>query len=96
MELTREIYWNIGHSAGTLVPMYAFTFAALAVFAWGFLQRIKVYRMGKPLDRTDNLGARIAGLVKNVLLQAKVLVVRGPGMAHACLLYTSPSPRDRS
>ena len=87
MEMTREIYWNIGHGAGTLVPMYAFTFAALAVFAWGFLQRIKVYRMGKPLDRTDDLGMRIAGLVKNVLLQAKVLVVKGPGMAHALFFW---------
>ena len=87
MELTREIYWNIGHGAGTLVPMYAFTFAAIAVFAWGFLQRIKVYRLGQSLDRTDNLGARIAGLIKDVLLQTKVVVVKGPGVAHALFFW---------
>ena len=62
MEFTREIYWNIGNGAGTLVPMYAFTVAAIAVFVWGFTQRVKVYRLGQPLNRTDNLGARIAGL----------------------------------
>lgn len=87
MELTREIYWNIGHGAGTLVPMYALTLAAIAVFVWGFLQRVKIYRLGRPLDRTDNLGARLAGLFKNVLLQTQVLVVRGPGIAHALFFW---------
>ena len=31
MEFSREIYWNVGHGAGTLVPMYLLTIAALAV-----------------------------------------------------------------
>jgi Fe-S oxidoreductase/nitrate reductase gamma subunit len=87
MEFTREIYWNIGHGAGTLIPMYALTFVAIAVFAWGFLQRIKVYRIGKPLDRTNDIGARIAGLIKDVLLQTKVMVVKGPGIAHGLFFW---------
>ncbi len=87
MEFTREIYWNIGHGAGTLLPMYAFTVAAISVFVWGFMQRVKVYRLGQPLNRTDNLGARIAGLIKDVLLQIKVLAVRGPGLAHALFFW---------
>ena len=31
MEFTREIYWNVGHSAGTLVPMYLFAFVAIGL-----------------------------------------------------------------
>jgi len=87
MEFTREIYWNVGHGVGTLAPMYALTLVAIAVFAWGFLQRLKVYRLGKPLNRTDNSGARIAGLLKDVLLQSKVMVVRGPGVAHGLFFW---------
>ncbi|TNF50076.1 MAG: 4Fe-4S dicluster domain-containing protein [Deltaproteobacteria bacterium] len=87
MEFTREIYWNVGHGVGTLAPMYALTLVAIAVFAWGFLQRLKVYRLGKPLNRTDNSGARIAGLLKDVLLQTKVMVVRGPGIAHGLFFW---------
>ena len=87
MEFTREIYWNVGHGAGTLIPMYALTLVAIAVFAWGFLQRLKVYRLGKPLNRTDNSGARIVGLLKDVLLQTKVMVVRGPGIAHGLFFW---------
>jgi Fe-S oxidoreductase/nitrate reductase gamma subunit len=87
MEFTREIYWNIGHGAAVLIPMYAFTAAALAVLAWGFWQRIKVYRQGKVLNRTDDLPARIAGLLQGVLLQSKVLRVKGPGWAHGLFFW---------
>ena len=87
MEFTREIYWNVGHGAGTLVPMYALTLLAVAVFAWGFLQRLKVYHLGKLLNRSDNSGARIVGLLKDVLLQTKVMTVRGPGIAHGLFFW---------
>ena len=80
--MTREIYWNIGNGATTLVPMYLFAVASMAVLAWGFLQRVKIYKQGKPLNRTDELGVRIARLVRDVLLQVKVLQVKGPGVAH--------------
>ena len=40
MEYTREIYWNVGHNAGTLVPMYLFAFAAIGLLVKGFLRRI--------------------------------------------------------
>jgi Fe-S oxidoreductase/nitrate reductase gamma subunit len=87
MEFTREIYWNVGNSAGVLVPMYALTFAALAVLAWGFFQRIKVYRKSNPLNRTDNLGSRIVMAAKDVLLQSKILKVKGPGLAHSLFFW---------
>ena len=72
MEFTREIYWNVGHGAATLVPMYLLVIIALAVLVYGFRQRITVYRQGLPLDRTDHLGERVVEMLKNVLLQTKV------------------------
>ncbi|MSN26754.1 MAG: hypothetical protein GJV46_12900, partial [Geobacter sp.] len=42
MEATREIYWNVGH--GVVVPMYILAFAAFGILAWGFWQRLPVWR----------------------------------------------------
>ncbi len=93
MEATRELYWNIGHGTPVLMPMYLLTFVALGVLLKGGLRRLDIYRQGKPLNRTDQLGARIGTFLRNVLLQSRVLPVKGPGYAHAlffwgfCLLF---------
>ena len=42
MEITREIYWNIGH--GVVLPMYIFSLAAMGVLVWGFWKRLPLYR----------------------------------------------------
>ncbi|WP_136526802.1 heterodisulfide reductase-related iron-sulfur binding cluster [Geomonas ferrireducens] len=88
MEATRELYWNVGHGASTLVPMYLITFAALALLGYYGYQRLQLYGKGKPLDRTDNRSARISMLVKNVLLQSRVLKVKGPGFAHGFFFWS--------
>ncbi len=82
MELTREIYWNVGHGLTTLVPMYLLTFAALALLVNEAYKRIKIYQQGRPSLRTDRLPLRLQGMVKNVLLQSKVIRDRGPGLLH--------------
>jgi Fe-S oxidoreductase/nitrate reductase gamma subunit len=87
MEYTREIYWNVGHGAATLVPMYLLSLAAVAILVTVFLQRIKVYKQGQTLNRTDQLPLRVTAMIKNVLLQSKVLNVRGPGVAHALFFW---------
>ncbi len=87
MEFTREIYWNVGHGAATLVPMYVFFLVALYFCVKGFLERIKVYKQGLPLERTDDLGNRIIDMAKNVLFQTKVSRVGGPGLAHALFFW---------
>ncbi len=87
MELTREIYWNVGRGAAVLVPMYLLTLVAIGVMVAGFLQRVKVYKIGKALQRTDNLSSRIAEMGKAVFLQTLVLRVRGPGTAHALFFW---------
>lgn len=88
MEFTREIYWNVGHGFTTLAPMYGLLLVALTIFVIGFLKRIKVYRLGQPLDRTDQRGERIKYLLENVLLQTKVMRVPGPGTAHALFFWS--------
>jgi len=87
MENTREIYWNVGHGAATLVPMYLLSLAAVAILVYMFLQRVKIYKQGQTLNRTDQLPLRITAMIKNVLLQSKVLSVRGPGVAHALFFW---------
>ena len=87
MEFTREIYWNVGHGATTLVPMYLLSFVAVAILVYAFLQRIKVYKQGQILDRTDQLPLRMTAMIKKTLFQSKVLNVRGPGLAHALFFW---------
>ncbi len=87
MELTREIYWNVGHGATTLVPMYLFFLVAVVLLVKGFFERIKVYKQGLPLDRSDEMGSRISDMLKNVILQTKVSRVKGPGLAHALFFW---------
>lgn len=88
MEYTREIYWNIGHGARDLVPMYLLTLAALALLVWGFWRRVKVYRQGKAPTPTDDLASRVFAAVKQVLSQAKVLRVAGAGTAHGLFFWS--------
>ncbi len=87
MEFTREIYWNVGHGPWTLVPMYLLVIAAFAVLVGEFRRRLAVYRQGLPLDRTDQLGARIGDMLKNVLLQKKVTRVVWPGLLHGLFFW---------
>ena len=87
MEATRELYWNIGHGALVLIPMYLFTFAALGLLVRAGMERLKIYRQGKPLNRTDNRAERIGLLLKNTLLQSRVLKVKGPGFAHGFFFW---------
>jgi Fe-S oxidoreductase/nitrate reductase gamma subunit len=87
MEFTREIYWNVGHSAETLIPMYLLAFAAIGLLVKGFLRRVEVYKQGLPLNRTDQLGKRIRHMVESVLLQKKVARVRWPGLLHGFFFW---------
>ena len=87
MEATRELYWNIGHGAAVLVPMYLFAFGAIALLVKSGWQRLAIYRQGKPLNRTDNRAARISELITGVLLQNKILKVKGPGFAHGLFFW---------
>jgi Fe-S oxidoreductase/nitrate reductase gamma subunit len=87
MEASREIYWNVGHHWTTLVPMYLLATASLAVLIYGFMQRMKIYRQGKSLNRSDNVGQRLSSAIQDGLLQKKVIRVRWPGLAHGIFFW---------
>ncbi|MDY0391366.1 MAG: heterodisulfide reductase-related iron-sulfur binding cluster [Desulfobulbus oligotrophicus] len=88
MEFTREIYWNVGHGFTTLGPMYGLLLVALVFFTVGFLKRITVYRLGQPLNRTDQRGVRLKSLLETALLQTKVFRVPGAGTAHGVFFWS--------
>jgi Fe-S oxidoreductase/nitrate reductase gamma subunit len=85
MEATREIYWNVGH--GVTLPMYLFTVIAFAIFGYGYYKRFPLYRLGKPLDRLDQLTRRIPLLLRGLFTQNKVLRVTRPGSLHAIFFW---------
>ncbi|KAF0221802.1 MAG: hypothetical protein FD174_133 [Geobacteraceae bacterium] len=85
MEATREIYWNVGH--GVVWPMYLFAIVAIGICAWGFWLRLPVYRLGKPLNRLDQLPRRVALMVRTMLSQSQVLRVLEPGCLHALFFW---------
>lgn len=87
MEFTREIYWNVGHGALTLVPMYLLALVAVAIMVRGFLRRRVVYRQGRPLPRLDRIGERVGEMLTGVVLQKKVLQVPWPGLFHAFFFW---------
>jgi Fe-S oxidoreductase/nitrate reductase gamma subunit len=87
MEFTRQIYWNVGHGAQTLVPMYLLALGGIALLAWGFLRRVQIYKLGLPLERTDQRGLRMKALLSTVLLQKKVVQVPWPGLFHGVFFW---------
>ena len=87
MEASREIYWNIGHSAMTLVPMYLLALVSMAVLVYGFVQRKKIYRQGRSLCRTDRLWERVRRCLVGVVLQDRVIRVRWPGVFHGVFFW---------
>ncbi|WP_136796292.1 heterodisulfide reductase-related iron-sulfur binding cluster [Desulfosediminicola ganghwensis] len=87
MEFTREIYWNVGHGAATLVPMYLLVVVAVGVVVWAFRKKLDVYRQGLPLERTDQLGSRIGAMLNNAIFQKKVTQVKIPGLFHGIFFW---------
>src|ERR1700676_2896446 len=86
MEATREIYWNVGH--GVVIPMYLLAIAAFGVMAWGFWQRLLIWRQGKPLDRFDQFDLRVRQLVSAVFGQEKTYRVKSGGVAHSLFFWS--------
>jgi hypothetical protein len=69
VELTREIYLNIGSGVSTLIPMYLVLMLAVVMMAHGLRQRINVYRQGKTLKRMDDFPRRMAGCEETLISQ---------------------------
>lgn len=86
MEISRQIYWNIGH--GVVLPMYILVFAAFGCMAWGFRQRLSIWRQGKALDRFDRYDERIKRMLAEVFSQAKIYRVTDGGVFHSIFFWS--------
>lgn len=87
MEFTRELYWNVGHGFMTLVPMYVFACIAVGILIYGLLQRVKIYKQGLPLNRSDQPGARSGRLIRNILFQTHIIKKPWPGFIHGLFFW---------
>jgi Fe-S oxidoreductase/nitrate reductase gamma subunit len=56
MQASREIFWDISYGVPIL---YFLGLVAVLIFAWAIYKRIKLWRVGKPDNRTDHIGKRI-------------------------------------
>jgi Fe-S oxidoreductase/nitrate reductase gamma subunit len=67
-EATRPILWNI---QGAWL-MYVFLVPALVIMAYGFWQRIRLWRLGRPEARFDRIGERLKLVVKHAVFQQRL------------------------
>jgi len=86
VEATRQIYWNVGH--GVVIPMYILAGAAFGYLAWGFWQRLPIWRQGKPLDRWDRYDERVKRMLCEVFSQVKIFRVTDGGVFHALFFWS--------
>ncbi len=81
----RETFWNIPQWA--VVGVYVGGAIALALFAWGVWRHIALWRRGGPEMRWDRIGVRVARVLKEVLLQSRILRQSYPGVMHAAMFW---------
>ena len=78
---TREIYWNIpGHDL-----VYLAFVLALIIFGYGLYKRIRLWKLGRPEDRSGDIGKRCWSVIKNGIAQISVLRERAPGSMHMAI-----------
>ena len=82
-EATRQIAWNISG----LWVMYALMAPTLAIAAYGFWRRIRLWRVGRPAARFDRPRERLAHVIRHAGLQQRTLADRYTGLFHT-MIYT--------
>ncbi len=81
----RETFWNIPLWA--VVGIYVFGLLSCAIFAWGVYRRVLIWRQGGPEMRWDKVPARISYLLREGLLQARILSQPYPGVMHVAVFW---------
>lgn len=74
----REALWNI-EGSWIMYPCFLLVLAAAAYFFW---RRWRLWRIGRPLERTARPFERLKGAFVDALLQVTVVRERGIGIAH--------------
>ena len=78
---TRELFWNI---SGQWV-MYPLFLAVVAFFVLFYVRRVKLWRIGRPDDRSGHVGLRLCGALRDAVLQVRVLREKKDGIIHLAM-----------
>jgi len=81
----RDTFWNI--PAWAQIALYVGAAVAIAIFAYGMVQRVRVWRAGRPEDRFDRMPERIRLVAVQALGQARTLAQAYPGIMHAIMFW---------
>jgi Fe-S oxidoreductase/nitrate reductase gamma subunit len=83
----RETFWNI--PAWAVIGVYVAGLLSIGVALWGLWQRVRLWHGGgpEPTPRFDQLPRRATLLLREGLLQARVLSQRLPGLMHAGIFF---------
>ncbi len=81
----RDDLWNLPEWMYTIHWVVVVLCGALLVY--GLWRRIRLWREGGPVRRTDRAGGRIGGLLLYALGQWRVLSQRYPGLMHGLIFY---------
>ncbi len=82
----REDLWNLPQ---WIYPFHwALVIVCGALVVYGLWRRIRLWRMGQPTTRTDQLARRLGGLLLYGLGQRRILSQPYPGLMHALIFYS--------
>jgi Fe-S oxidoreductase/nitrate reductase gamma subunit len=81
----RQDLWNLPE---WLYPIHwALVIMCGALVVYGLWRRVRLWRMGRPAARTDQVGKRVGGLLLYALGQRRVLSQPYPGLMHGLIFY---------
>jgi len=81
----REDLWNLPEWMYTL--HWALVLVCGTLMVYGLWRRVRLWRMGRPARRTDQIGPRIGGLLLYGLGQRRILAQAYPGLMHGLIFY---------
>lgn len=82
----REDLWNL---PAWMYPVHwALVIFCGALVVYGLWRRVRLWRMGQPTLRTDQVGRRIGGLLLYGLGQRRILAQAYPGVMHGLIFYS--------
>lgn len=84
---SREIFWNISYA----YVIYILAVVALAILVYSFYRRYKLWRVGKPDDRSKDMGKRLKIFIRttiiDILIHRRFLREPYPGIMHFLILW---------
>jgi Fe-S oxidoreductase/nitrate reductase gamma subunit len=84
MEPTREIFWNVGN---VNLVVYLLSLVAVIILILGIRKRIKLWRLGQPEKRTDQIWTRIKSVLWFGFGHSRTLKETYPGIFHFLLFW---------